>query len=469
MKVRTRFAPSPTGKQHMGNIRTAVYAWLWARHNDGDFVLRIEDTDQVRKVPGAVRSIIEELEWFGIDIDEGPSGAELEAIGEWWEGAPTLAGDLGPYVQSQRLERYSQAAEVLISKGLAYRADFSEGQEGDVNAPHTIRFRIPKDRSLEVMDAVKGRIEFKSLSFENDPVLLKSDKFPTYHLACVVDDHDMQVSHVIRGDDWIATLPIHVLLYEAFGWEAPTFVHLPNVLGNDGKKLSKRHGATTSEVFREQGYLAEALLNFTVLIGWSSGGDAEIFDKSKLIELFTLAGVQKSGGIFDYAKLEWMNGVYIRGLSTEEFVRRSVPFLEEQGLREEVRPNAFLTVAPAVQERVKNLKEVVKWVGFLYRSVPFTPDLSAAFGKGMTLDVAQQFIPTLLEAWRDVDFADAEVIENVIKEGAAALDLKVGAAFGLIRIAALGSKGTPPLGLSLSALGRDEVRVRLEKVLTLQA
>lgn len=465
MKVRTRFAPSPTGKQHMGNIRTAVYAWLWARHNQGDFVLRIEDTDQVRKVPGAVRSIIEELEWFGIDIDEGPSRAELEAIGEWWDAAPNLGGDLGPYVQSQRLARYSEAAEMLVGNGFAYRADFPEGREGEIDAPHTIRFRIPKDRSLEVMDAVKGRIEFKSLSFDNDPVLLKSDKFPTYHLACVVDDHDMQISHVIRGDDWVATLPIHVLLYEAFGWESPTFVHLPNVLGNDGKKLSKRHGATTSEVFREQGYLAEALLNFTVLIGWSSGGDAEIFDKSKLVELFSLAGVQKSGGIFDYAKLEWMNGVYIRGLSTEEFVRRSAPFLEEQGLRDEVRPNAFLTVAAAVQERVKNLKEVAKWVGFLYQSVPFNPDLSAAFSKDMTLDVARKFVPALLEAWSSVDYSDAEAIETAIKDCAAEQELKVGAAFGLIRIAALGSKGTPPLGLSLSALGREHVRARLEQAL----
>jgi glutamyl-tRNA synthetase len=462
MKVRTRFAPSPTGKQHMGNIRTAVYSWLLARHYGGTFILRIEDTDQARRVPGAVRSLFEELEWFGLTIDEGPSKADLAAIGEDWNEAPELGGDFGSYIQSQRLVRYQEAANELLAKGVAYRADFAEGQEGNLTAPHTIRLRIIADHAITIPDAVHGPLHFDSVSL-NDPVLLKSDGFPTYHLACVVDDHHMEITHVVRGDDWIATYPIHYLLYEAFGWDMPIFAHVPNVLGSDGKKLSKRHGATTAEVFREQGYLAQALLNFTALVGWSSGDDREIFNLDELTKAFSLTGIQRAGGIFDYTKLEWMNGMHIRALSVDVFKDMSAPFLLASNLVNEVSEGAFNVVANAVQERVKTLAEVASWVSFLYTSVPFEPEWSVAFKKGLTLEQGKTVADSVLSEWVKLEFSP-ENIENSLKEVAEVLNLKPGAVFGLVRVATLGAFHTPPLGISIMALGRTTASNRLKEV-----
>jgi len=462
MKVRTRFAPSPTGKQHMGNIRTAVYSWLMARHNDGTFILRIEDTDQSRRVPGAVRSIIEELQWFGVDIDEGPSRECLEAIGEDWETAPHLGGEYGPYLQSQRLPRYREVAELLVEKGVAYRTDFPEGEEGDIVAPHTIRLRIPEGRSVQSEDGVHGMLHFESISL-NDPVLLKSDGFPTYHLAVVVDDHDMEITHVFRGDDWIATFPIHILLYEALGWTMPVFCHVPNVLGNDGKKLSKRHGAVTAEIFREQGYLAHALLNYTTLVGWSAGDDREVYSQEELIKAFSIKGIHAAGGIFDYAKLEWLNGVHLRALPLDEFVKLSGPFLAKAELHSEVHENAFVAVAPAVQERVKTLAEVAQWVSCIFSSKDFLPEWDSAFKKGMNIEKAKALVGPISSAWSTVDFVPEE-IELSLKNVAEAEGLKVGTIFGLVRVAVLGGFHTPPLGLSIMAIGRDLAIERLEAI-----
>lgn len=465
MKVRTRFAPSPTGKQHMGNIRTALYSWLMAKHHGGTFILRIEDTDQSRRVPGAVRSIIEELTWFGVDIDEGPTRDELKLFGEDWDSAPDIGGAYGPYIQSHRLSRYREVAELLIEKGVAYRADFPEGEEGDLQAPHTIRLIIPKERSVQSEDGVHGLLHFESVSL-NDPVLLKSDGYPTYHLAVVVDDHDMEITHVFRGDEWIATFPIHILLYEALGWEMPLFCHMPTVLGSDGKKLSKRHGATTSEMFRANGYLPHALLNYTALVGWSAGDDKEIYSRDELIKAFSIKGIHSAGGIFDYAKLEWMNGVHLRALSHDKFVALSAPFLVEEGLNTEVCANAFDTVAPAVQERVKTLKEVPQWVSFLFSDREFLPEWDSAVKKGFTVEQAKSLVEPIREAWAHSTFTP-EGVENGLKEIAEAQGLKVGSIFGLVRVALLGGFHTPPLGLSITAIGKEVALKRLAAILHL--
>jgi glutamyl-tRNA synthetase len=327
-QIRTRFAPSPTGFSHVGNFRTAMYAWLHARHCGGKFLLRLEDTDQERLVPGAVRYIIESLQWLGVDIDEGPSHEELKAVNEYWEGAPNLGGPHGPYIQSRRTELYKKYAEELIAKGHAYRCDCTSemlekereeqaaGKESigyagrcrtrDVPADvkHVVRFKIPEKVSLRLDDAVRGTVTWESPSLK-DPVLLKSDGFPTYHLACVVDDHLMEISHVMRGEEWLSTTPLHLMLYDAFGWEKPVFCHLSQVLGGDGKKLSKRHGADSLNVLKENGYLPEAILNYVVLVGWSPGeGDAqEVFTRDELIKKFSLDHLNSAGGIFDGAKL----------------------------------------------------------------------------------------------------------------------------------------------------------------------
>jgi glutamyl-tRNA synthetase len=455
----------------MGNLRTGFFSWLLARHYGGDFILRIEDTDQSRRVVGAVQSLIRGLVWLGIDIDEGPCRDSLQLIGEDWSDAPELGGDYGPYLQSQRLARYREVAELLVEKGVAYYADFPPGEENNLESPHTIRFKIPKGRSILGQDAVHGVLSYQTISL-NDPVLLKSDGFPTYHLAVVVDDHDMRISHVFRGDDWIATFPIHLLLYEALQWDMPVFCHVPNVLGNDGKKLSKRHGATTLEIFKEQGYLPEALLNYVTLVGWSSGSDQELFSREELIKAFSIKGIHVAGGIFDYEKLSWMNGVYLRNLSRERFIELSKPFLEKRGYIDEVFPGAFSVVALAVQERVKTLQEVPDWVSFLFTSgEQFIPqwnfdDSAKSNGKVLSLEQSKHVTRIILNMWAEMNF-DAENIENSLKTIAQVEQLKVGAVFGLVRVAVLGGFHTPPLGLSVFALGSKEAQNRLTAVFNL--
>ena len=488
-KVRTRFAPSPTGFLHVGSARTAFWAWLLARHFGGQFLLRIEDTDQERLVPGAIRSLLQELAWFGIDIDEGPARAELEQVGETWEGMPDIGGPCGPYIQSLRLTRYREVAEQLVAKGVAYRCDCTPemlekerleqmarkelpGYSGycrDRNVPaeasHVIRLRMPFRRGIVLQDGVKGRVVWENASLR-DPVLLKSDGFPTYHLAVVVDDHDMRISHVLRGDEWLASAPIHLLLYEALGWEPPVFAHLPVIMGPAGKKLSKRDGAVFTSMFRENGYLPEALLNFVVLIGWSpgEGSEQEIFTRQEMIEKFTLEHVNNASGRFDYGKLDWMNGLYIRNLKAEEFLIRSGPFIEKAGLT--VREERWRPVAPLVQERVKVLTEVPGMVDFLFQD-SIQRDLPAMYGKGIDIVKAREVLSRSLVELEPLSDFSIHAIEGVLRPLAEGLGLKAGPMFGVLRIAVTGKKVTPPLFESLAALGKDLTLRRLRETLQL--
>ncbi|RMG41141.1 MAG: glutamate--tRNA ligase [Candidatus Dadabacteria bacterium] len=484
-EVRTRFAPSPTGFLHIGGFRTAIYSWLLARHYGGSFILRIEDTDQSRKVEGAVKYILEGFEWLGIDIDEGPSREELLKVEPDFEDAPDIGGDYGPYVQSLRLELYQQAADKLIASGHAFRCDCTPemlqaerekqlankefvgygGRCRDRNVPadkpHVVRFRMPDEINVSIEDAVKGRVSWDSLPMR-DPVLLKSDGFPTYHLAVVVDDYNMRISHSMRADEWLPSAPLHVMLYQALGWEMPVFAHLPNVLGKDGKKLSKRHGATSWSVFRDQGYLPEALLNYTALVGWSpgEGEEQEIFSREELIKRFSLEHVNRAGAVFDYDKLTWMNGVYIRNLSMQEFVKRGRPFLEKAGLK--VNQERWHMIAPHVQERVKLLPEIVEKVDFLFKD-KIERDLSKMFKKGIDRDIAIRIIDEAIIGLSDLKSWSREEIEKLLRDLAVRLELKPGPMFGVIRIAVTGKMVTPPLFESLEALGRGDTLRRLEE------
>lgn len=486
-EVRTRFAPSPTGFQHLGGFRTAFFSWLLAKHHGGKFLLRIEDTDRERSVPGAVKFIIEELAWFGIHPDEGPTRAELESIGESWDGAPDLGGPCGPYIQSLRLPRYREVAEQLIAKGVAYRCDctpemlekerneqmarrelpgysgYCRNRNVSADVPHVVRFKMPLSGAVSLDDAVRGKVTWNSVSLR-DTVLLKSDGFPMYHLAVVVDDHDMKISHVVRGIEWLPSAPIHVMLYEALGWEPPVFAHLPVVNGSDGKKLSKRTGAATSRDARERGFLPEAVLNFVSLIGWApgEGSDQEIFTREELISKFSLSGINQASGIFDMAKMEWMNGLYIRKLPVDEFIKRATPFLKAAGV--EVPAEHFATLAPQVQERAKLLTDVPAMVDFL-ADKPLTRQMDAMFQKGIDVPKAIDILTRTRTALEGLANFGVTEIDAALRGVATELGLKPGPAFTVVRVAVTGKTVTPPLFESLAVLGRKTVLARINETL----
>lgn len=488
-EVRTRFAPSPTGFQHLGGFRTAFYAWMMAKKHGGKFLLRIEDTDQDRFVPGAIRFILEELAWLGVVPDEGPSRAELRALGEDWDGAPELGGGYGPYIQSLRLPRYKEVAEQLVASGHAYRCDctpemlererleqlarrelpgysgYCRNRSVSADVPHVIRFKLPQNRGVSFVDAVRGRVTWETLALK-DTVLLKSNGFPMYHLAVVVDDHDMQITHALRGVEWLSSTPIHLLLYEALNWEPVTFGHLPVINGTDGKKLSKRTGATRSSELREQGYLADAILNFVSLIGWApgEGSDQEIFSRAELIERFSLQGVNQASGVFDPAKLAWMNGLYMRKLPVEEFIAYAWPFIERAGVV--IERGDFERLAAPVQERVKVLTEVPGMVDFL-QDKPLERSLPDIFQKGMTVETARRVVELSLERLAALEDFSVAAIDAALRAVAAEVGLKPGPAFVVLRIAVTGKTITPPLFESFAVLGRDRVLARLRETLEL--
>ena len=337
-EVRVRYAPSPTGQPHIGNIRTALFNWLFARHHGGKFIVRIEDTDQARLVEGSVEAILDGLRWLNIDWDEGPE----------------VNGPHAPYEQSNRLEIYQRLSEQLLDQGNAYYCHCSReeleqlrranrqsgsyslegcrcrnlGRGGAVGQPvedaeRVIRFAMQQSGMTQVRDLIRGDVEWRN-EIQDDFVILKSDGFPTYHLAVVADDHLMEISHVMRAEEWLPSTPRHLQLYSAFGFEPPEFAHLPMITGPDRAKLSKRHGATAIGEYEEQGYLPEALLNFMVLLGWSLDGSTEVVSLEEIVDNFTLDRITKSAAIFDQDKLTWMNGVYLRDLPPDDLAGTNV-------------------------------------------------------------------------------------------------------------------------------------------------
>lgn len=488
-EVRTRFAPSPTGHLHIGGARTAFWAFLLAKKSGGKFILRVEDTDQDRKVEGAISSLIKELNWFGIDIDEGPSHQELETVGESVEGLSNLGGSAGPYIQSLRLARYKEISDKLIAMGACYRCDCTSemldkerldqmarretpGYSGycrdravSAEKPHVVRFKMPFKKTVVLEDAVKGKVVWDEASLR-DPVLLKSDGFPTYHLAVVVDDHDMEITHVLRGDEWLSSAPLHLLIYEALGWEPPIHAHLPVILGPAGKKLSKREGDVFTSSFREAGYLPAALLNFTVLIGWSAGEgvEQEIFSREELIDKFSLDRINSASGKFDYEKLGWMNGLYIRAMPIDDFIQEA----KARVLAADVAWNEdkFRIVAPLVQERLKTLNEIAPMVEFLFKD-SIERDLASMYGKGIDAAISKQVLEKVFAGLSPLEEFSHHSIEAVLRSISEELKLKAGPMFGVVRIAVTGKKITPPLFESLVALGKEKTLERIKETIGL--
>jgi glutamyl-tRNA synthetase len=501
MTVRVRFAPSPTGFLHVGGLRTALFNWLFAHKHNGVFILRLEDTDQKRYTPGGVRAIMEGLLWLGLNWDEGPSRAELRQMqsNEDWEGAPDRGGTFGPYVQSLKVNRHQAAAEELIANGMAYRCDctpqrleqvrkeqmankqqsrydrhcrFKQPGEVDPNRPHVVRLAVPLKGSTTVHDLIRGDIvvDYGQL---DDFVILKSDGFPTYHLAAMVDDHDMQITHVLRGDEWLPSLPRHYLIYQAFGWEPPIFAHLPVILNPSGKgKMSKRKATSADSVFvtefRDEGYLPEALRNFLAFVGWApgSGIEKEVMPIDELIDLFDLAHVNPAPAAFPYEKLDWMNEQYIHALPTDELAKRIYPFLIEAGV--EVDTDRLLKITPEIRERITTLKDAVEATDFLFaRTV--SPDPKQLVGRGMTPESTWAVLKQAETILSTFEPFEAEPLEHAFRAAAETAGLKPGPFFTPIRVAVTGKTVSPPLFGSIAALGRAKTIERLRNAQQLLA
>ncbi len=493
MSVRVRFAPSPTGDPHIGNIRTVVFNWLFARQHGGQFILRIEDTDRTRYKPGSVETIMEGLRWLGLDWDEGPSLEELQRAGVEDAEKYAVGGPYGPYIQSERLHLYREIAEELIERGWAYRCNCTPERLERVRAmqrarkqppmydrhcrnlppgaispdePHVIRLKVPLTGRTVVHDAIRGDIAFENAGID-DQILLKSDGFPTYHLAVVVDDHYMRITHVIRGDDWIPSTPKRILIYRALEWEPPIYCHVPLVNGPDGKKLSKRHGAVSITEFREQGYLPEALFNFLALLGWApgQGDEQEIFTRQELIERFDLFRVNRAPAVFFYKKLDWMNGVYIRSLSTDDLLERLIPVWQRAGLVPDPCPEetrqTLRRIVPLVQERIKRLNDVVPLTDFLFREIE-PPPAEVLVPEGLDREQTAEMLRRVREVLAGLPDFEEGTIEQALRGLVTELGLKNRQVFGLIRWATTGKKVSPPLFGTLSILGRERTLARLE-------
>ena len=469
--VRVRYAPSPTGGPHVGNIRTAIFDWLLARGSGGTFIVRIEDTDQARNVEGATEELLEALRWLGLDWDEGPD----------------VGGDYGPYVQSLRLDSYRQAAETLVEAGSAYRCYCSperlaelrreqsrlkrplgydrhcrelspkerRAREGEGIVP-VVRFAMPLDGVTTASDLIRGEVRFENRLID-DLVIVKSDGFPTYHLAHVVDDHAMKITHVLRGEEWLSSTPRHLLLYQALGWDPPYLAHLPMILGTDRAKLSKRHGATTVLEYREMGYLPWAMVNFLALVGWSLDDKTEVFSPPELIKSFTLDRVGRAGAIFNTEKLDWLNGHHIRQLTHDDLADALLDSWRA-GPPEEIpelpSKEYLLRIVPLVQERLKTLKDAAPLVSFF-----FAPEVeyetAELVQKKMDVEGSRVAFQRSVAALEGLATFDAKSIEGVLRQLAADLDIKVGQLLGGLRIATTGLRVAPPLFETLEILGRE--------------
>ncbi len=410
MSVRVRIAPSPTGLLHIGTARTALFNWLYARQRGGEFLLRIENTDTTREVAEAVDQIQETLRWLGLA----------------WDGEPTF--------QLDRMDDCRQVAERLVADGKAYE------DEG------AIRFRMPDEGSTVWEDVIRGRIEYPNDKLE-DVVLVRSDGRPTYNFASPMEDVWDGITHVIRGDDHISNTPKQINVIHAVGGEVPVYAHVPMVFGTDGKKLSKRHGAVSAEEFRKDGYLREALVNFLALLGWAPDGETTIMSGDELVERFTLERVSPSPAQFDYAKLDWMNGVYMRALPLDEFAHRLVVWLGEQGYDWDA--ELVRKTAPLVQEKISRLGEFPEYAGFLFHDVDVSVD-----GQADVVLAARDALAT-------VEPFTAEAIEAALRGVLERLGLKPRQGFEPIRVAITGSMVSPGLFESIELLGREKTLGRL--------
>ncbi len=473
---------------HIGGVRTALYSWLIARQSGGQFILRIEDTDQNRYDADAEASIMESLRWLGLDWDEGPD----------------IGGPYEPYTQSKRLTMYQEVTQRLLASDHAYEDDTTPEELEELRVsqqaagkppgydnrgryrtkeeieasraagkPIVVRMKVPDRRTLNFDDAVLGDVEF-DLSLLQDFVIMKSDGYPTYHLAHIVDDHHMQISHVVRGPEWIPSTPRHILIHEALDWELPVYVHVPLILGKDKSKLSKRHGAASAIEYRDQGFLPETVFNFLALLGWSPGDDTEVMDREEIIERFSIDRILQSPAVFDDEKLAWMNGVHIRQMPVDDLLKRVLPVLErpeaDGGLPDTVeRPidQAFLgELLPLVHERLKTLNEVTESLSFFFQEEVY-PDVESLPGRKSDPETAAKSLTASLELLRSIDPFEPEHLEAEFRALAENLGMKPGPVFTPVRVAVTGSSMAPPLFDTVSAIGRERVVARLENALKL--
>ena len=481
--VRVRFAPSPTGLLHIGGLRTALYNYLFARKHDGDFLLRIEDTDQNRYVEDAEEDIIAALEWVGLSYDEGP-GAD---------------GDHGPYRQSERGDLYREYAETLINAGAAYYAFDTEEElealreEADGTAAYdastrrdmrnsltmsdaevqealkagtdyVVRLKVPRQRTIHFQDEIRGGVTFDSEEVD-DQVLLKSDGMPTYHLANIVDDHLMEISHVIRGEEWLSSTPKHVLMYEALGWEPPTFAHLPLIMSPDSGrgKLSKRDASRLGipvyvKDYKEAGYEPGGLLNFLALLGWNPGTEQELFSLDEMAEAFTLDRVGASGVQFDLDKLRWVNEHYVRDLSVEELAERARPVAEAEGY--EVSDDRLHTICGLVQERVQVAREVVTDNRYFFED---PTEYEEAGVEKRWKDESAGLLTEYADRLEDVDTFDVDTVETVLRDLADEEDVGAGAIIHPARLSVSGRSYGPGVFGLMAAVGQEACIRRMRR------
>jgi glutamyl-tRNA synthetase len=491
--VRTRFAPSPTGFVHIGSLRTALFSYLFARHNNGTHVLRIEDTDQSRQVQGAVENLLKVMKEVGIEFDEGFYLKEDGSLGE--------RGEFGPYLQSKRLKKYQEAAQKLITEKKAYYCFCSEARLEDLRKEQTalkkppmydrhcrnlseeeikkqtdefnalgkkpvVRFAIPLEGETVVNDLIYGDVKYDHKILD-DQVIIKSDGFPTYHLAVVVDDHEMQITHVIRGEEWLPSTPKHLLIYQALGYKPTAFAHLPLILNPDKSKLSKRQGDVSVEDFLQKGYLKEALLNFVAFLGWNPKTEQEIFSLEDLIQQFDLSKVNKSGAVFDTAKLDWLNGQYIKNLNNESLVKNLLPYWQTAGVETEKYPPGYLeAVANLEKERLKKLSEIGERTRYFFAAPDYDGGLLVwkKSDKEKTKAVLGKLVE-LISSFTDEDFKQANA-EIKIKEFITTNNYDNGSVLWPLRAALTGAEKSPSPFEVLSAmfigLGKAEIIKRLK-------
>jgi glutamyl-tRNA synthetase len=468
--VRLRFAPSPTGYPHLGNIRTALFNWLFARHHGGKFILRIEDTDVTRKVEGAVEVILDSLRWLGLDWDEGPY-FQSQRLSAYRETTHRLLEDgraYSCYCSAERLEemRQEQAKHKQPPKYDRHCRDLTQQERIRLEATGitpVIRFKTPLEGETTFYDLIYGRITFKHDTLD-DFVLLKSDGYPTYHLANIVDDHLMVISHVLRAEEWLSSTPRHVLLYQALNWQPPQFAHLPMILGPDRAKLSKRHGDTNINDYQKQGYLPQAMTNFLALLGWSLDDRTELFSQAELIKHFSLERVGRTAAVFNKDKLEWMNGVYLRKLSLGEFVGQAMPFLDRDLPKAVKRPldESYVSrVLSLIQERAKTLAEVPQLASFFFLG-ELQYDRGLLVSKKLDAQTAAKAITIVSQKLEEVITWDATTLEGILRPLAPELNLGTGEFFGLLRVAVTGRTAAPPLFQTMAVLGKGKCLERFD-------
>lgn len=429
--MKLRIAPSPTGQLHIGNARTALFNWLYAKANNGTFLVRIDDTDTERSTKEFQKDITENLKWLGLHWDEG-----IE-----------VGGSHDSYKQSSRFDRYQEVAENLLSRNLAYEDDGA------------IRFKVPNDGSIEFKDYIRGDMLF-NLSDVEDFVILRSDKSPTYHLASTVDDIDYGITIIARGEDILSSTPKHIMLMKAMDASLPDFCHLPLLFGPDGKKLSKRHGDTSVEAFKNKGILSEAMFNYLCLLGWSPGNDLEQFDINTAISKFDLKNVLPNSAIFDEKKLMWLNGLYIRSTDIEDFQSTALSQIENDIQRSlfDDEKSRLLKIFPSVQERIETLADLTQQVMFLIDE-PFVVD--ELDWQDVNNEEAQKYLFLLREEFINLDNFSLDSIEIVMRKTLEEINVKTKIGFQAARVSITGTKISPPLFESIFALGREAVIARL--------